>query len=299
MSPLQLKKLVSRNRLSNRLKNLIRKTPSIDESFLEKLEEILVEADTGITTSSRILEGLRLKGAAHDVLDLLKHEMLNIFSEREREIVTDSSGPAVILVVGVNGVGKTTTIGKLASHFRGKGKKVLLAASDTFRAGAIEQLEIWAERAGAGVVKHGYGASASAVAFDAVEASVARGVDVLIIDTAGRLHTEVRLMEELQKVKKVLGKKLPGAPHEILIVIDATTGQNAFLQAKLFHESLGLTGIVLAKMDGTAKGGSILAIEHELDIPVKLLGTGEKLKDLENFNPGEFVQALFDADEFS
>jgi len=299
VSPLQLKKLVSRNRLSNRLKNLIRKTPSIDESFLEKLEEILVEADTGITTSSRILEGLRLKGAAHDVLDLLKHEMLNIFSEREREIVTDSSGPAVILVVGVNGVGKTTTIGKLASHFRGKGKKVLLAASDTFRAGAIEQLEIWAERAGAGVVKHGYGASASAVAFDAVEASVARGVDVLIIDTAGRLHTEVRLMEELQKVKKVLGKKLPGAPHEILIVIDATTGQNAFLQAKLFHESLGLTGIVLAKMDGTAKGGSILAIEHELDIPVKLLGTGEKLKDLENFNPGEFVQALFDADEFS
>ena len=203
-----------------------------------------------------------------------------------------SDGPTVILVVGVNGVGKTTTIGKLASLFKKRGLKVLLAASDTFRAAAIEQLEIWAERAGAGIVKHSYGASPSAVAFDAVEASVARGMNILIVDTAGRLHTKVNLMEELKKIKVVCGKKLPGAPHEILLVLDATTGQNALPQAKLFHEALGLTGVVLVKMDGTAKGGCVLAIEDELGIPVKLVGTGENLEDLESFIPDEFVEAL-------
>lgn len=292
MSPLRLRELASRNRLSNRLKSLIRTSPSVDESFLERLEEILIEADAGVKVSSTLLEGLRRKPATGDILDCLGEQMSNIFSGRSREMVADSAGPTVVLVVGVNGVGKTTTVGKLASLFRKKGQKVLLAASDTFRAAAIEQLEIWAKRAGAGVVKHSYGASASAVVFDAVEASVARGMDILIIDTAGRLHTKVNLMEELKKMKVVCGKKLPGAPHEILLVLDATTGQNALTQARLFHEALGITGVVLVKMDGTAKGGCVLAVEDELGIPVKLVGTGEGLEDLESFNPDEFVQAL-------
>lgn len=295
MSPLWLRELASRNRLSSRLKSLIRTSPSIDKSFLERLEEILIEADVGVRTSSKILERLKLEGGGdrwESVLSLLGEGMLNIFSGRSREILVDSSGPTVILVVGVNGVGKTTTIGKLAHLFKEKGQKVLLAASDTFRAGAIQQLEIWAKRAGAGIIKHSYGANASAVAFDAIEASISRGMDILIIDTAGRLHTKVNLMEELKKVKIVCGKKLPGAPHEALLVLDATTGQNALSQAKLFHEAVAPTGIVLVKMDGTAKGGCILAIEDELGIPVKLVGTGENLRDLENFNPDEFVHAL-------
>ena len=292
MSHVTLRELVKRNRLSSSLRNLIRTNPSVDESFLEGLEEILIGADAGVKTSLRMLEGLRRKGAKGDILDSLREEMLKIFPERNREIMAHSDGPTVILVVGVNGVGKTTTIGKLASLFKKRGLKVLLAASDTFRAAAIEQLEIWAERAGAGIVKHGYGASPSAVAFDAVEASVARGMNILIVDTAGRLHTKVNLMEELKKIKVVCGKKLPGAPHEILLVLDATTGQNALPQAKLFHEALGLTGVVLVKMDGTAKGGCVLAIEDELGIPVKLVGTGENLEDLESFRPDEFVEAL-------
>ena len=292
MSRLRLGELVRRKRLSNSLKSLIRTSPSIDESFLERLEQILIEADAGIKVSFRLLEALRRKPATGDILQFLREEMLNIFSGRNREITVDSAGPTVILVVGVNGVGKTTTIAKLASIFRKNGKKVLLAASDTFRAAAIEQLEIWAKRADAGIVKQSYGANASAVAFDAVEASIARGMDIVIIDTAGRLHTKVNLMEELKKMKVVCGKKLPGAPHEILLVLDATTGQNALTQARLFHEALEITGVVLVKMDGTAKGGCVLAVEDELGIPVKLVGTGEVLDDLESFKPDEFVQDL-------
>ena len=292
MSALKLKELIGRKYLSSKLRSLIKRSPSIDESFFEKLEEILISADIGVKVCSKMLEGLKRKAASGDIINSLSQEMLNVFSERKREMVLNSAGPTVILVVGVNGVGKTTTIGKLACLFRKRGLKVLLAASDTFRAGAIEQLGIWAERAGVGIVKHNYGANAGAVAFDAVEASIARGMDMLIVDTAGRLHTKVNLMEELKKVRIVCGKKLPGAPHEILLVLDATTGQNALTQARLFNEALGVSGIILAKMDGTAKGGIVVAIEDELGIPVKLVGTGENMEDFEDFNPREFVHSL-------
>ena len=300
-----LRELLSGSRLSGRIRKLIQAKPAFDESSLSQLEEILISADVGVRTSSRLLEKLsaslafpskREEDRWKDVLSVLREEMLDIFSGRSRELITNADGLTVVLVVGVNGVGKTTTIGKLANLFGGQGKRVLLAASDTFRAGAIEQLEIWAKRAGVGIVKQGYGVDPSAVAFDAVSACLARGIDVLIIDTAGRLHTKVNLMEELKKVKRVLGKGIPGAPHEILLVVDATTGQNALIQAKLFHSALGVSGIALAKLDGTAKGGIVAAIENELGIPVKLVGTGENLKDVQSFDPAEFVQALLDTD---
>jgi fused signal recognition particle receptor len=200
----------------------------------------------------------------------------------------------VILAVGVNGVGKTTTIGKLASRLRDEGHSVMLAAGDTFRAAAIEQLEIWAERSGAQLVKHQSGSDPSAVVFDAVEAAKARNIDVVIIDTAGRLHTKSPLMEELKKVKRVCGKALPGAPHEILLVVDATNGQNALRQAQLFNDAVGITGIALTKLDGTAKGGIVFAIKKELNIPVKLIGVGEGIEDFQDFVPADFVRALFE-----
>ncbi len=301
MPPRSLRKLLSGSRLSGRIRELIQAKPAFDESSLSQLEEILISADVGVRTSSRLLEKLSaslafpLKGGEdrwEGVLSVLREEMLGIFSGRSRELVTNADGLTVVLVVGVNGVGKTTTIGKLANLLRGQGKRVLLAASDTFRAGAIEQLEIWAKRADVGIVKQKYGVDPSAVAFDAVSACLARGIDVLIIDTAGRLHTKVTLMEELKKVKRVLGKGIPGAPHEILLVVDATTGQNALIQAKLFHSAVEVSGIALAKLDGTAKGGIVVTIEDELGIPVKLVGTGENLEDLQSFDPAEFVQAL-------
>lgn len=278
--------------LSGKIRNLIKARPSFDESSLEQLEEILVCADVGVRISSRILARLRVKDKSECILPLLREEMLKIFANKSRELLVNTGGPTVILIVGVNGVGKTTTIAKLAGFFKKQGKRVLLSASDTFRAGAIEQLEIWAKRAGAGIVKHKYNVDPSAVTYDAVEASIARKMDVLIIDTAGRLHTKVNLMEELKKVDRVLGKRMPGAPHETLLVLDAATGQNALVQARLFLSTLGVSGIALAKLDGTAKGGIVAAIEDELDIPVKLVGTGENLADLEPFNPDEFVTAL-------
>ncbi len=279
--------------LSGKIRNLVRARPSFNESSLEQLEEILVGADVGVRTSSKLLARLRSSLIPlPSILPLLREEMLKIFANKSRELLVNTGGPTVILVVGVNGVGKTTTIAKLAGFFNKQGKRVLLSASDTFRAGAIEQLEIWAKRADAAVVKHKYNVDPSAVAYDAVAASIAREMDVLIIDTAGRLHTKVNLMEELKKVNRVLGKRMPGAPHEILLVLDATTGQNALVQAKLFLSALGVSGIVLAKLDGTAKGGIVVAIEDELDVPVKLAGTGENLEDLEPFNPDEFVTAL-------
>ncbi len=298
---LSLSRLSGRIGLSQALRELIRSKPAFDESSLGQLEEILISADVGVRTSSRLLKKLSaslafpLKGKEdrwEGVLSVLREEMLDIFSGRSRELITNADGLTVVLVVGVNGVGKTTSIGKLANLLRGQGKRVLLAAGDTFRAGAIEQLEIWAKSAGVGIVKQKYGVDPSAVAFDAVSACLARGIDVLIIDTAGRLHTKVNLMEELKKVKRVLGKGVPGAPHEILLVVDATTGQNALIQAKLFHSAVGVSGIALAKLDGTAKGGIVAAIEDELAIPVKLVGTGENLEDLQSFDPAEFVQAL-------
>jgi fused signal recognition particle receptor len=270
----------------------------IDEETLEKLEEILIMSDVGTKASSEIMSVLREKaksGEANDAIsvkELLKHEMTAVLGEPQ-PLVVFGSKPFVILAIGVNGVGKTTTIGKLASRFRSQGLSVLLAAGDTFRAAAIEQLEIWAKRADTQFVKHQKNSDPAAVAYDAVVAAQSRGIDVVIVDTAGRLHTKSNLMEELKKVKRSIDKALPGAPHEILLVVDATTGQNALRQAELFNEVSGVTGIALTKLDGTAKGGIIFAIKKGLGIPVRLIGVGEGIDDLRDFDPKEFVEALF------
>ncbi len=270
----------------------------IDEETLEELEEILIMSDIGIKAASEIMTVIReraKKGEAKDldsVKDLLKKEMIEILGGSQPIVVYDNK-PFVILAVGVNGVGKTTTIGKLASRFRSQGFSVLLAAGDTFRAAGIEQLEIWAERAGTQLVKHQHGSDPAAVAFDAVVAAKNRGIDVVIVDTAGRLHTKSNLMEELKKVRRTIEKAMPEAPHEILLVVDATTGQNALRQAELFNEAVGITGIALTKLDGTAKGGIVLAIKKGLGIPIRLIGVGEGIDDLRDFDPKEFVEALF------
>jgi fused signal recognition particle receptor len=298
--------------LFNRLKSGLLKTKSgivervqtvlinrkIDEDVIEEIEEILISSDVGAAATDQLVTLLKDKVRtaeikdADTVMDALKHEMTAMLGEYEP--LNLSAKPAVILMVGVNGVGKTTTIGKLASRFRAVGKSVILAAGDTFRAAAIEQLVIWAERTGSDIIRHQSGSDPAAVAFDAVEASKHRNSDIVIIDTAGRLHTKSSLMEELKKVKRVIKKALPDAPHEKLLVLDATTGQNALSQARLFHEAIGLTGITLTKLDGTAKGGIIFAIKKELNIPVKLIGIGEGMEDLRDFEPKEFVKALFD-----
>ncbi len=272
----------------------------IDEELLEELEETFILADLGIHTVSDILDGLR-EGAKRekireeaDVKNYLKKSMLEILNQADSELDTSTSSPFVILVIGVNGSGKTTTIGKLAVKFVNDNKKVILAAGDTFRAAAIEQLEIWGERAGVDVIKSKSGADPSAVIFDAIQAVKARNADILIADTAGRLHTKTNLMEELKKIKRVMDKGLPGAPHEVMLVLDATTGQNGTSQAALFNESLSLTGLVLTKLDGTAKGGVIINIVKELGIPVRYIGIGEGIDDLREFNAAQFVDALFE-----
>lgn len=270
----------------------------IDEETLEELEETLILSDVGTKASSEIMTVIRekaKKGEAKDVdsvKELLKKEMIEILGDSQ-PIVVHGNKPFVILAVGVNGVGKTTTIGKLASRFRSQGLSVLLAAGDTFRAAGIEQLEIWAKRADSQLIKHQKGSDPAAVAFDAVAAARHRGIDVVIVDTAGRLHTKSSLMEEIKKVKRTIQKAMPDAPQEILLVVDATTGQNAIRQAELFNEAIGVTGIALAKLDGTAKGGIVFAIRKILGIPVKLIGVGEKIDDLRDFDPKEFVEALF------
>lgn len=285
-------------------KNIVEKVETIftgrkiDEETLEELEETLIISDIGTKATAEIIEVLREKAKKGEVSDtdsvkeLLKKEMMTILGDF-RPIAIPVNRPFVILAVGVNGVGKTTTIGKLASRFRSQGHSVLLAAGDTFRAAGIEQLEIWADRAGAQFVKHQKGSDPAAVAFDAVAAAKSRGVDVVIVDTAGRLHTKSNLMEELKKVKRSIEKAMPGAPQEILLVVDATTGQNALRQAQLFKEVIGISGIALTKLDGTAKGGIVFAIKKELGIPVKLIGVGEAIEDLRDFDPEEFVAALF------
>ncbi len=270
----------------------------IDEETLEELEETLIISDVGTKASSEIMAVIRekaKKGEAKDVdsvKDLLKKEMTEILGDSQ-PISVHGTKPFVILAVGVNGVGKTTTIGKLASRFRSEGLSVLLAAGDTFRAAGVEQLEIWAKRADSQIVKHQKGSDPAAVAFDAVVAAQHRGIDVVIVDTAGRLHTKSSLMEELKKVKRTIEKAMPGAPQEILLVVDATTGQNAIRQAELFNETIGITGIALTKLDGTAKGGIVFAIRKILGIPVRLIGVGEGIDDLRDFDPKEFVEALF------
>jgi fused signal recognition particle receptor len=290
--------------LTKTRKGLVEKVESIftgrkvDETTLEELEEILIMSDVGTTAASEIMSVIRenaRKGEAKDtasVKGLLKSEMTSILGDFQPLMVSGSK-PFVILAVGVNGVGKTTTIGKLASRFRSQGLSVLLAAGDTFRAAGIEQLEIWAKRADTQFVQHQKGSDPAAVAFDAVIAAKSRGIDVVIIDTAGRLHTKTNLMEELKKVKRSIDKALPGAPVEVLLVVDATTGQNALRQAEIFNETIGITGIALTKLDGTAKGGIVFAIKKGLGIPVRLIGVGEGIDDLRDFDPGEFVEALF------
>ncbi len=270
----------------------------IDESTLEELEEILIISDVGALATEEIINGLKEKvksGEAKDVdsvKGLLKSEMAAIL-DHAHPLVIQGTKPFVILAVGVNGVGKTTTIGKLASRFRSQGLSVLLAAADTFRAAGIEQLEIWAERADSQIVKHQKGSDPAAVAYDAVEAAKSRKTDIVIVDTAGRLHTKSGLMEELKKVKRTIQKAMPDAPQEVLLVVDATTGQNALRQAELFNETVGITGVALTKLDGTAKGGIVFAIKKGLGIPVKLIGVGEGVDDLRDFDPKEFVEALF------
>ena len=271
----------------------------VDEEFFEELEEALIMADLGAETSAKIIETLRDRVKTKRITDGndVKQELQNIISEMlsENDCSMDlSSKPAVILVIGVNGVGKTTSIGKLAAHYKARGKKVMLAAADTFRAAAIDQLDIWAERSGCEIIKQKENSDPAAVVFDACNAAKARNCDILICDTAGRLHNKKNLMAELNKISRVIERELPGASREVLLVLDAATGQNALSQAKLFSEAAEITGIILTKLDGTAKGGVIVAISQEQRIPVKFIGVGEGLEDLQEFHPQEFAKALFE-----
>lgn len=277
---------------------LIKGYAEIDEDLYEEIEEVLITADVGMTTTLKIVDQLRDNIRAKKITDpaMIKPELRSIIEDilkdEESYLKVDPS-PAIVIVVGVNGVGKTTTIGKLAKRYREQGKNVLLAAGDTFRAAAIDQLQIWADRAGVELIKHNEGADPGAVVFDGIQAAKARNADLLICDTAGRLHNKKNLMNELGKVFKIIEREYPEATKEILLVVDATTGQNAVMQAKVFKEVANITGIALTKLDGTAKGGVVLAVKSELDVPIKLIGVGEKPEDLQDFNAQDFVKALF------
>jgi len=287
----------TRNSLSNGFDRAFAGKKKIDDDVLEELEELLITSDIGVQTTMDLIERLsRAKvNETSEVKLLLKEEILAILDSQTPAALTQQTQgtPHVVLVVGVNGVGKTTTIGKIASAAKASGKKVLIAAADTFRAAAIEQLAIWAERADADFVKHRANADPAAVAFDAVAAATARGCDLVLIDTAGRLHTKTNLMEELKKIKRSVSKQLEGAPHEILLVLDATTGQNALSQAQLFDQALDLTGLALTKLDGTAKGGIVISICSSLKVPLKYIGVGEQIEDLRLFDAKQFTEALF------
>lgn len=292
----------TRTSFLGRIGNLLSRKTKIDPELLEEMEEILIQSDIGVETTLKMVANVRervknekLEGTPGSITQLLKDEMMGILGTEKQIVDVDAHKPFVIMVLGVNGTGKTTTIAKLAAKFSKEGKKVILAAADTFRAAAVDQLEIWSQRVGGlDFIKHQEGADPAAVAFDAIQAAIARGSDVVIIDTAGRLHTKKNLMEELKKIKRVADRTLPGAPHEILLVLDATTGQNAISQVRQFKEAVEVTAIALTKLDGTAKGGIVIAIKGEFGIPVKLVGVGEKLDDLEVFSPEEFVDALFE-----
>ena len=287
--------------LVGRIDALVLGKKEIDADTLEELEEILITSDIGVKTTVELIRTLETRLGRNELQDgealraALKEEIYRRLEAHHS--VLDMSGPRpfVLLVIGVNGVGKTTTIGKLAARFSAGGAKVLLAAADTFRAAAAEQLEAWGERSGVDVIRHKEGADPSAVAFDACKAAVARQVDILIVDTAGRLHTKVNLMEEMKKIRRVIDREIPGAPHETLLVLDAATGQNAVSQARLFKESAGVTGIALTKLDGTAKGGIVVAVSHEFALPIRYIGVGESIDDLRDFDPREFTDALFQA----
>ena len=298
----RMKEAVSRTRenLAERIEDVVFIGKEIDRSTLDDLEATLIGADLGTTTTHEVLEKLREKADRKQIKDvnelkrLLKEELLAILTSTGSRPVTKVDGtPEVIIVVGVNGTGKTTTIGKLAQVFRAQGKTVLLCAADTFRAAAIEQLEIWGQRTGTEVIKTKAGGDPAAVLFDALQSATARQTDYVIVDTAGRLHTKQNLMLELEKMRRTAQRIVPGAPHETLLVMDATTGQNGLQQARQFTQSSGVTGIVLAKLDGTAKGGVVVAISRELGLPVRFVGVGEKVGDLLPFDPKEFVESLF------
>jgi len=290
----------TKNGFVRRIGELIGDRMAVTDEVLERLEEILVEADIGVKTTAKIIEAMRSRldevkvKSMDDLVGLLKEIMLTFVENKDQKLSIDSAPLSVILVVGVNGVGKTTTIGKIAANLVAKGRKTMIVAGDTFRAGAIEQAEIWARRVGIPIVKAQPNSDPAAVVFDAIQAGKARGTDVLIVDTAGRLHTKFNLMEELKKIKKVISREIEGAPHEVLQVLDGTTGQNALFQARTFNEAIGITGVVLTKLDGTAKGGIVISIADELRIPIKLIGIGEGVDDLREFNGAEFVRAIFE-----
>lgn len=292
----------TRENFTERVNELVARYRKVDEEFFEELEEILIAADVGFNTVMELIDQLKFEVKKRGIQDpvevqsVISEKLVEIYQKGEEapsKLNIQDGGLTVILFVGVNGVGKTTTIGKLAHRLKSEGKKVLLAAGDTFRAGAIEQLEAWGERVGVETIKHAPGSDPAAVIYDAIHAAKSRNVDVLLCDTAGRLQNKVNLMKELAKIKRVIEREIPGAPHEVLLVLDATTGQNALVQAKTFKEVTDVTGIVLTKLDGTAKGGIVLAIRNELNIPVKLVGLGEKLDDLQDFDPKQYVYGLF------
>ncbi len=287
--------------LVGRIDALILGKKEIDAETLEELEEILITSDVGVKTTVELIRTLEQRLGRNELKDgqalkgALKEEILQRLNAHHAHLDIASRRPFVLLVIGVNGVGKTTTIGKLASRFTSSGTKVLLAAADTFRAAAAEQLVAWGERSGVDVIRHKEGADPSAVVFDACKAAVARDVDILIVDTAGRMHTKVNLMEEMKKIRRVISREIPDAPHETLLVVDAATGQNAVSQARLFKEAAGVTGIALTKLDGTARGGIVVAVSHEFSLPVRYIGVGEAIDDLRDFDPREFTDALFQA----
>ena len=288
----------TRDSMMGKVDALLNSFTIIDEDFFDELEESLIMADVGAVTSARICENLRKKVKEEGLSDpsAVKGALKEIIAQMLAgdEALNLATKPSIILVIGVNGVGKTTTIGKLAHNLHEDGKKVLLAAADTFRAAAIDQLQIWADRAGVDLVKHGEGSDPAAVVFDAINAGKARGCDVVICDTAGRLHNKKNLLDELSKIARGIDREAPGCAKEVLLVLDATTGQNALNQAKLFQEAAGLTGIILTKLDGTARGGVVIGIKEELNIPIKYIGVGEQIDDLRPFDSKEFVEALFE-----
>jgi len=289
----------TRNKIASSLSAVLTLGRDINESMLDELEETLISDDIGVETTARLIGDLREAykkkqiAKTDDIIPFLKDHMKNYWPQRDRQLQLSASGPTVILVAGVNGSGKTTSIAKLAYTLSRNDRKVIVAACDTFRAAAVEQLSIWAERIGVQIVKHKQGADPAAVAYDAVAAALARQADFLILDTAGRLHTQKHLMEELTKIRNVVSKQIPDAPHEVILVVDATTGQNAIQQARMFTQAIDVTGIFLAKLDGTARGGIVIAIKDMLDIPVKFVGLGETPEDIAEFDPEEFVEALF------
>lgn len=289
----------TRNSVSEQVNNVFSVFVKVDEELFENLEEALIMADLGMETSVELIDELRDRVKKKHITDgnLVKEELYSVITDAICEIDSEmklDTTPSVILVIGVNGVGKTTSIGKMASYYKSQGKKVMLAAADTFRAAAIDQIDIWAKRSGCDIIKHNEGSDPAAVVFDACNAAKARGADILICDTAGRLHNKKNLMAELEKINRVIDREMPGASRENLLVLDATTGQNAVSQAKLFSEVSELTGIILTKLDGTAKGGIVVSIAKEQSLPVKFVGVGEGIEDLQIFQPHDFAKALFE-----